>query len=42
MYVQNILCVCEHMYVYVCVHTRVLIIVEARDHPQVSFLRANF
>ena len=35
-------CVREHVYVYVCVHTRVLQLVEARDHPQVSFLGANF
>lgn len=32
----------EHVYVYVCVHVCVLILVEARDHPQVSFLRVKF
>lgn len=32
----------EHVYVYVCVHVRVLILVEARDHPQVAFLRVKF
>lgn len=35
-------CEREHVYVYVCVHARVLILVEARDHPQVSFLRVKF